>query len=89
MRYLTIILLAISLNGLHAGSTVSKPEPQTPAAQPQTPPAQKAEPKMADQVDQHDQTDIFAIQLDSSEAEQDEEYNDLMEESEELQKSDK
>ena len=75
MRYITIFLLALSMNGLEAGQSVSTPE---------QPPKKEQQPKMSDQVDQ---TDIFAIQLDSSEAEQNEEYNDLMKESEELQKN--
>jgi hypothetical protein len=65
MRYIVLVAFTLACGALNAGSSASNP-PQT------TKPAPKE--KMADQVDQ---TDIYAIPLDSSESEQEQEYKDL------------
>lgn len=88
MRYLVLSILTLSLNALNAGQGVSKPdEPaKTPAQEsPANEQARMRKMTMPNQVDQHDTTDIFAIQLDSSEVEQDQEYDELQNESKELQ----
>lgn len=70
MRTLAFLLAVVAMGSLTAGQSVSKPE------QPTQQPA-KTQPKMADQVDQHDTTDIFAIPFDTSEEEEDQEIKSL------------
>lgn len=75
MRYLVLSILTLSLNGLNAGQSVTKPaEPVKTPAQEQNAPRKMV---MPDQVDQHDTTDIFAIPFDTSETEEDLEIEKL------------
>lgn len=75
MRYLVLSILTLSLNGLNAGQSVTKPaEPAKTPAKEQNAPRKMV---MPDQVDQHDTTDIFAIPFDTSETEEDIEIENL------------
>lgn len=75
MRYLAIAMLTLSLNALNAGQGVSKPEESKKMPAKEQAPERKM--VLPDEVDQHDDTDIFAIPFDTSEAEEEIEIEQL------------